>query len=224
MPGGDWEGPARLLAARLEPAGIDIVHPFSMAWVEDGRRDALGLLIGNTRALWEPFVAACRADAGLGAAADPVERYCEIHVGAAVEALPVAATVRWAHGAAPHLPIQQLAARSGLAAMSPVGLCIHPRYGPWFALRALVIVDCAGPSGHPPPVAPPCPDCARTCAPLFARARAAQSGRDDLADTWRLWLAVRDACPVGRAYRYGEAQIRYHYAKDRSVLPVECGV
>jgi hypothetical protein len=35
---------------------------------------------------------------------------------------------------------------------------------------------------------------------------------------WRAWVAVRDACPVGRASRYGDEQIRYHYAKDRGVL------
>jgi hypothetical protein len=29
---------------------------------------------------------------------------------------------------------------------------------------------------------------------------------------------MREACPTGRAHRYGEAQIRYHYLKDRAVL------
>jgi methylmalonic aciduria homocystinuria type C protein len=37
-------------------------------------------------------------------------------------------------------------------------------------------------------------------------------------EQWRLWLAVRDACPVGREYRYSENQIRWHYAHDRSAL------
>lgn len=38
------------------------------------------------------------------------------------------------------------------------------------------------------------------------------------AEDWRRWLAVRDACPVGRAHRYSDAQIAYHYTKDRGVL------
>lgn len=213
----DWTGVVERVAARLAAAGIDIVHPYSPAWTGDGGRETLGLLIGNTRALWEPFVAACRADARLASDADPIERYCERHVGAAVADLPQA-TVRWAHGVPPHLPIQQLAVRSGLAAMSPIGLCIHPRFGPWFALRAAVTVACAGPAGAAPGAAPACADCARLCVPPFERARAAQAGRVDLADTWRLWLAARDACPAGRAYRYGEAQLRYHYAGDRSAI------
>ncbi|MFN8642362.1 MAG: hypothetical protein U0802_12165 [Candidatus Binatia bacterium] len=218
---GDWAGVVRTVAARLAAAGIDIVHPYAPSRVEGGERATLGLLIGNTRALWAPFVAACRADARLASDADPIERYCETHIGAAVADLP-GATLRWAHGAAPHLPIQQLAVRSGLAAMSPVGLCIHPRYGPWFALRAAVTVTCAGPPGAPVEVPLPCADCARACVPPFARAQAAQAGRADLAATWRLWLAVRDACPVGRAHRYGEAQRRYRYARDRSVITTAC--
>lgn len=213
----DWRGLVRTVAARLAPVGIDIVHPYSTAWIEGGARDGLGLLIGNTRALWEPFVAACRADARLAVAADPLERYCETRIGAALTALPVAA-VGWAHGPAPHLPIQQLAVRSGLAALSPVGLCIHPTYGPWFALRASVTLDCAGPAGDPAPATLRCADCAHACVPPFERARVAQVGRAGIADTWPLWLSVREACPVGREHRYGEAQIRYHYAADRSVL------
>ena len=35
----------------------------------------------------------------------------------------------------------------------------------------------------------------------------------------RLWLAVRDVCPLGTAHRYSPAQISYHYDKDRGQLP-----
>jgi methylmalonic aciduria homocystinuria type C protein len=35
---------------------------------------------------------------------------------------------------------------------------------------------------------------------------------------WRAWLAVRESCPVGREYRYCDAQIEYHYTKDRAIL------
>jgi len=33
------------------------------------------------------------------------------------------------------------------------------------------------------------------------------------------WSAVRDRCPVGRAYRYSDEQIAYHYTKDPQFLP-----
>ncbi len=226
---GDWQTATATIAAQLAPRGLDLVHPFAVAWFNDAvdlaqrlpdldRRDALGILVANTRALWTPFLAACAADPGLRASPDPIERYVETCATAAVAAVGVRSALRWAHDPPPRLPIQRLAALSGLAPLSPVGLNIHPIYGPWLALRAVVILDVAGPPGDPPPPVLACPDCAHTCEPLFRRAGAAQVGQSDISVTWPLWLAVRDACPVGRAWRYGEDQIRYHYAKDRSVL------
>jgi hypothetical protein len=32
------------------------------------------------------------------------------------------------------------------------------------------------------------------------------------------WIAVRDACPVGREGRYSDAQLEYHYTKARGLL------
>jgi methylmalonic aciduria homocystinuria type C protein len=111
--------------------------------------------------------------------------------------------------------MQRLAHVAGLAWLAPSHLCVHPRFGPWIALRAAVVIDVEGP---PPqtPIAAPC-DCATGCQPAFDRALAAGTPRDqaELRERWRLWLAVRDACPVGRAHRYDDDQIRYHYAGDR---------
>jgi methylmalonic aciduria homocystinuria type C protein len=227
--GDDWQTLAAAIEQRLRPHGLDVVHPFAVAWfnaaVEPaqrlpdlGRGDALGLLVGNTRALWPPFLAACREDAVLGAAADPIERYVETRLTPVTAALGMRSALRWAHDPPPRLAIQRLADVTGLARLSPVGLNVHPLYGPWLALRAAVVLDAAGPTGAPPATALPCPDCVHTCVPTFERARAVQVGRMGIADTWPLWLAVRDACPVGRAFRYDQAQIRYHYARDRSVL------
>jgi hypothetical protein len=55
--------------------------------------------------------------------------------------------------------------------------------------------------------------CDRGCGAAFERACAAGVPRDqaELRDRWRLWLAVRDACPVGREWRYSEDQISHHY-------------
>lgn len=228
MHAAEWRALTATIAARLGPHGLDIVHPFAVARCNErlegarrlpdlGRRDALGVLIGNTRALWAPLVAAYGAEAALRAAADPVEHYVEERVRSAIAGLAVRGVIRWAHEPPPRLAIQRLAELSGLAPLSAVGLNVHPLYGPWFALRAAVVLDAAGPAAGPP-LALPCPDCARTCAPAFERARAAQDGKHGIAETWPLWLAVRDACPIGRAHRYGAAQIRYHYARDRTAL------
>jgi methylmalonic aciduria homocystinuria type C protein len=226
---GDWQRLTDEIAARLAPHGIDLVHPFAVGWFNSavepaealaafGRTGALGVLIGNTRRMWEPFLAACRADPILRASADPIEGYVESRVTPTITDLGVRSLLRWAHDPPPRLPIQRLAALSGFAQLSPVGLNVHSIYGPWFALRAAVVLDLAGPAGDAPVSPPVCADCAHTCEPLFQRASAAQVGEADISRTWPLWLAVRDACPVGRLWRYGDDQIRYHYAKDRSVL------
>jgi methylmalonic aciduria homocystinuria type C protein len=39
-----------------------------------------------------------------------------------------------------------------------------------------------------------------------------------VSESWRLWLAVRDACPVGRSSRYPDEQCEYHYRPSRSLL------
>jgi methylmalonic aciduria homocystinuria type C protein len=68
---------------------------------------------------------------------------------------------------------------------------------------------------------PPCAACDAPCLSPFERARlisAATPTDQRVTDHWKHWLAVRDACPFGREYRYTDAQIRYHYARDRSVF------
>ena len=163
----------------LAAAGFDIVQPF-----------ARGLLIGNTRALWAPFVAARRDEP------DPLDRYTERTLAAAFPGQPIV----YGHQP-PFQPFQRYAVEAGLAAMSPSHLAIHPIYGPWFALRALVLQP--GPSRLP--IAKPCA-CTEQCDQAFSRAVAAK--------TPEAWLAVRDACTLGRAWRYGDEQLRYHYTRS----------
>ena len=58
---------------------------------------------------------------------------------------------------------------------------------------------------------------------MLARERRAadeveRAGGDPVAPDWTLWLAVRDACPLGREHRYPEPYLRYVYTKDTGVL------
>src|ERR1051325_343419 len=69
--------------ASLAAAGFDIAHAFDAAAAARdvrlamlGGRERLGLLIGNTRALWPRFQDAMR-DPGLAAQRDPLDRYTE---------------------------------------------------------------------------------------------------------------------------------------------------
>ena len=162
----------------------------------------LGLLVGNTRALWPRFVAALAAPA-LAADPHPLQRYTEETVDAAFPGARIYYGHRRYGGA--FLPLQRLAVLTGLGALAPSHLVVHPVYGPWFALRAVIVVP-GTPPPPSPPIAQPC-RCGPACAAALAAARAAVGP-----DVWRAWLAVRDACTL-RHHRYSEDQIRYHYTR-----------
>ena len=188
--------------AQLAAAGFDLVHAFDArtAAREPGwewiAAYGAGLLVGNTRALWPVFEAALP---DLAQEPHPLDRYTE----RAVEAAFAGATIVHAHlrrdGA--YLPFQRLAEAVGLAVRSPTQLLIHPTYGPWFAVRSLVLVDGVAPVRAP--IARACA-CTGACEQAFATAQTSTS----LAE----WLAVRDACGMS-AWRYSEAQIAYHYTR-----------
>lgn len=199
--------------ALLAEAGFDLVHPFDAhAIARLPGLDALydperpcGWLVANTRAWWPRFLAARRSDPALAASRHPIEDYVE-QACAKLEAVRCLFPHRQYDGV--FLPFQRLAVAAGFGTLSCSQLVIHPIYGPWFALRAVVLTAGTPIAFALPPAA--C-DCADRCGAAFDRAREAQA-------SWREWLAVRDACCVGREHRYSEDQIEYHYTKSLDVL------
>lgn len=150
-------------------------------------------------------------------------------------------------GALPHLPggrllpveardrfdLRRLGALAGLGVVSPhLQLLIHPEFGPWVSVRGLVAV--ADPLPTTGPLAyDPCGPCARPCldaCPVGAYSRAAPFDVRRCA-THRLAsdgpapppapcadrCRARDACVVGPAHRYGDAEMRHRH---RAGLPL----
>lgn len=219
------------LGARCRAAGIDLLQPLNGAWYDAavapefrlpdvGRPRPLALLLASTRALWQPFVARLAAEPHRLEQADPLDHWVEDVVRGALADVAVRHEVRFSHEPPPRrVAMQRLAHVSGLAPLAPSMLSVHPVYGPWIALRAVVVLDVDGPGGAPPAAAPACNDCAARCTPALERAaRAAAGAPDPVREHWRDWLAVRDACPLGREHRYPDDLIRYVYTKERSVL------
>ncbi|HUJ60476.1 MAG TPA: hypothetical protein VLX92_18370 [Kofleriaceae bacterium] len=209
--------PARAIAA-LADAGFDIAHGFDaeraarepgLALLADPARRA-GLLVGNSRALWPRFVTAVRRDRALAEDPHPLDRYTERAIADAARELDGRAWLGHRPYGGGFVPLQRLAAATGLAMLAPTQLAIHPRFGPWFALRAVIVFDGIQPEA--PALLPPC-CCAAPCTDAFTVAMSSKGP-----EAWRAWLAVRDACPVGRGYRYSDEQVRYHYTKDRALL------
>lgn len=178
-----------------------------------GAADRAVAVVGNTGAMWPHVEQLVHRYPHL---TDPVDAHVARVVLAAVSGLPVdVIDVRFSHEEPPRrVAIQRLADVAGLAWLAPSHLCVHPEYGPWIALRAAVVLDAPGPVSTP--AAPTC-DCSTGCLPALERALAAgePTNGDELRDHWLLWLAMRDACPLGRGHRYDDEQIRCHYVGER---------
>ncbi len=88
---------------------------------------------------------------------------------------------------------------AGLGAPSRLGLLLHPLYGPWTSLRAVVLTSGEWDPG-PPLAFDPCPRCAAPCAlaPSYA--------------------AARRACVIGPEHIYSEAALAHH-ARHASAGP-----
>lgn len=218
------------LRRRLEPRGLDLLQAFDAAAYNQAIGEpllplpvgasgsALAILVGNTRALWEPFRIAWAATPALQAHDHPLDTYVtEVLEGCRPlleKALPEGAPppeIRWAHGTGPELvSMSRLAAVSGLAELGPAHLAVHPTHGPWIGLRAVLVLPLPPPAPGARPT--PCAGCPAPCVPALEVAR--EAGRN----TWRPWLAIREVCPIGRSSRYSREQTEYHYTKDRRLL------
>jgi len=219
--------------ATCREAGLDIVHAFNLraynasapVWsrIPDfGRESALGIVVGNTRALWPIFKGALAASAALREAADPLDDYVMSRIATGVGIFAMPSAILWAHVTKPEpMPIQRVAEAAGLARIAPSHLNIHATFGPWFTLRAVVALDTDGPIDPPEPAPDRCTGCPAPCMPALERAIQRSGGAvtgEAVRGSWGAWVEVRDACPEGRLHRYSNDQIEYHYAKNRAML------
>jgi len=118
-----------------------------------------------------------------------------------------------------------LGAAAGLGVPSRLGLLVHPSYGPWLSLRALLLVDaCLAPTPALADFAP-CDGCAAPCASAchgdalagarFDVAACGAARRREPACLAR--CDARRSCVVGREHAY-DAQAEAHHM--RAALPL----
>ena len=221
---------------QLRDHGLDIVHPFPL----DGltiksphfqplaRRfgDArTGLLIGNTRVLWTHFLGWLAERPDWQSRDNPLDDYAQEVITRAASDHLRDARLFWTHEIDDYLvPVQNLCHQSGLAHLSRGRFNVHPKYGPWFGMRALVVLPDELNIPLSPAVNPSSPAVEDRVAEHFevlrARASAGLSSTH-IRTSWEDWLGLRDLYEIGRAYRYTAPQIRYHYTKDKTVLVAE---
>ncbi|MEQ8480443.1 MAG: ferredoxin [Hoeflea sp.] len=229
--------PAAGVAGLLEPSGLEArgwLKPEIMEApvLECGEPSALICLVGHGGGAFWPIFALWRElhpDV-----ADPLDTWSRQVI------RPIAARLSGEvvfPSDKPWQPFQKWAMAAEGLRPSPLGLLIHPKYGLWhgyrgailFGARAAEALDCmdnvTGSNGSFAQARHPCDSCeARPC--LKACPVAAFTADGFSAGDCRAYLETpagtggcmdrgclaRDACPVGRAYRYGDAQTRFHMA------------
>ncbi|MDH4442398.1 MAG: ferredoxin [Rhizobium sp.] len=191
----------------------------------DGRAVAAVVLVGMTgNAMWPRFSAWREAEGGSGGA-DPLDRWSEVVLDEIAGQLGVLALYP---SRAPYQPFQSWAMRAEGVKASPLGLLIHPVYGLWHSYRGAFAFsdwDDAGTedAGVHSTMAHPCDDCAEkpclSACPVGAirlegfdvtGCRRHLAGADGQAGCMTGGCLARNACPVGVAYRYPQAQVRFH--------------
>jgi hypothetical protein len=216
---------ARIRAALAEE-GLHIVRPVSQAAIDKaaiplslmellaGARTGLVIADGGG-AFFSRF--AGRADR---AVADPLDAYTRAAIPAALGRViaPTAFVVYFPFARAPLLPMQRLGRAAGLPPAGPLGLQIHPQFGPWWAYRAFAVLTEAIPDE--PPLASVCEGCPAPCVPACPGLAVERHGfglerclAHRLIDpACHHACGARRACPVGAAQAYPAEQLSYHMA------------
>lgn len=230
-----WD--AARIADGLAAAGLNVVGVLSAnrydalvpsAWcaagVLPGARSALVAASGG-RALWN----ALRSSPEFGQSADPVDHYSRRVTGALAEALtreghPSAALLAFERRGGSYADFVALGRAAGLGAPSRLGLLLHPVYGPWMSIRAVLLTALAVPETQPLPEFDPCAGCPAPCAEACPGGAPAPDGFDlARCDTTRrteprcdLDCAARRACVLGADHAYADEALAHHMAHART--------
>jgi ferredoxin len=132
----------------------------------------------------------------------------------------------------PALPFQRLGRAAGLGGPGPLGLQIHPVYGPWWAYRGLIALALP-PAAKPALVTSPSEvgdGCAGCAAPCVAACPAGAVRRDGfsvvacharrlVAPDCQLSCVARIRCVRGPEHRYSDQQLAFHMAASMPRAP-----
>lgn len=124
----------------------------------------------------------------------------------------------------PRLPVQRIGQAAGLPAPGPLGVQIHPRFGPWWAYRALVVTG--EELAEEPPLPGPCASCPAPCISICPASAATRGGLSVQAcaehrlrdEGCQLTCVARRSCIVGREHGYPDEQLAFHMGHSLRVV------
>lgn len=211
----------------LRPSGIRLrgVARFAAGEgpaLEDGGTAGSIVLLGNAGgSIWPAF----SAWHGENLVDNPLDTWSKAVVGPIARRLGATA---FYPSKPPYMPFQQWAMKAEGLAPSPLGILIHPSYGPWHGYRAALGFSEAlegEAAGAPLDQASICDDCRdKPCLSACPAGAISMSGfavrpcrahlvtEEGRALCMVSGCAARNACPVGAQHRYDPAQLRFHMA------------
>ncbi|DBB09978.1 TPA: hypothetical protein ACH3X3_001573 [Trebouxia sp. C0006] len=164
--GPEWPDIVRNLRPGLHRRGFDISEPLCLEWYNESVPEGSGasipttrgstggetlvILIANSKNMWPFFLQACKTDSSLLAVVDPLDSFVEHSIQSAMHTSLPGYKCRyfWSHSQSDELSgnryvaIQRMAQAAGLAYMDPISnLCLHPKFGPWIALRCALVFE-----------------------------------------------------------------------------------
>ncbi len=204
------------LAAALAPHGLILRGGFHPELGEAGL-EGVGtvILVGNAgSAMWEAFAPS------IDGAPNPLDRWTKLVIDPIAKEFGARAIYPFGPEAP---PFQRWARRAETLHTSPLGILIHPEYGLWHAWRAALLFPLRLELPLRSDAPSPCDSCAeKPC--LSACPVGAFSGAAYDVPACAAYIAkpeagcptvgchARNACPVGRKWRYVETQTRFHMA------------
>ena len=164
----------------------------------------------------------------------PLDRFTRAAIGAAaMEALDgIAGGYRLLFpftDSQPALPFQRLGRAAGLGAPGPLGLQIHPDFGPWWAYRGLIALalseDAWAAAASGEPVGDGCAGCAAPCVAACPAGAVRLAGfsvvdchaRRLTSPDCQLSCVARIRCVRGPEHRYTDDQLAFHMAASMPV-------
>ncbi|KAL1917588.1 uncharacterized protein VTP21DRAFT_3981 [Calcarisporiella thermophila] len=248
----NWRSITKEFQALLYPLGFDLVKAFPVQRYNTslpptvsahlptfGRsKSTLAVVIGNTRHFWPIFINYLVSSKDICIDNHPVDTYSTRCIEKVVENIIGAKNIKYElrytyDKDERFVAFQRLAHEAHLAYYNQI-LCLHQDYGPWIALRGVVIIDIDGPplqDINDPPLTHPFPQGDEQLKSMLddilktygTYGKGTHQGFSRQTHDYVKWVEMRDyaatfvggkSCP----YRYSQEQLDYHYTKDKTKL------